>query len=106
MKEQTVQRAWRVVKALMSRSRPEGEADEGTSADPDAEARPKPPQEQGQQEQEEGVETVPMEVDQPQRAASPAAPTAEVAGKGAEIHLGEKMPKAKKGWGPRGSKGI
>ncbi|XDV10976.1 hypothetical protein PO909_000055 [Leuciscus waleckii] len=108
MKEQTVQRAWRVVKTLMSRRRPEGEAEEGTSADPDAEARPEPPQEQeqGQQEQEEGVETVPMEVDQPRRAASPAAPTAEVAGEGAEIPLGEKMPKAKKGWGPSTRKAV
>ncbi|CAM4507465.1 unnamed protein product [Leuciscus chuanchicus] len=106
MKEQTVQRAWRVVKVLMSRRRPEGEAEEGTSADPGAEARPEPPQEGEQGQQEEGVETVPMEVDQPRRAASPAAPTAEVAGKGAEIPLGEKMPKAKKGWGPSSRKAV
>lgn len=33
MKERTVQRAWRVVKAIMSRRKPEGEAGEGTSGD-------------------------------------------------------------------------
>ncbi|XDV10891.1 hypothetical protein PO909_000002 [Leuciscus waleckii] len=89
MKEQTVRRAWNVVKTLMSRRRSEVEAEEGTSVGPDAEARPESPQEpeQGQREQEEQGEAVPMEVDQSQRPASPAAPTAEAEGEGAERSL-------------------
>lgn len=45
-------------------------------------------------------------MDQPLRAASPAAPAVEVARKGGEISLGEKAAKARKGLGPSTSKTV
>lgn len=47
MREETVQRAWRLVKALVSKKKPEEEAGEGTGEVPDPEAETGPEPEQG-----------------------------------------------------------
>lgn len=101
LREDTVQRAWRLVKTLMSQRKPEEEAGEGTSGGLKTQVEPKIPQEQDQQGQKETV-AVPMEVDQPMGAASLAIPTVQEETKEVQNPLGggQKTPRARKGLGP------
>lgn len=101
LREDTVRRAWRLVKTLMSKRKPEEEAGEGTSGGLETQAEPEIPQEQDQQGQKE-MGAVPMEVDQPMGAASLAIPTVQEETEEVQNPLGggQKTPRARKGLGP------